>query len=57
VRVMHPLFSEVEGDFFAAFDILFGFQIADLGFVFVLGFCFFLSLRLFVHIGIGVDYC
>jgi hypothetical protein len=50
---------EVEGAVLArtiaAFGILSGFQIADLGFA--LGFWFFLCLRLLVHMGICVDCC
>jgi hypothetical protein len=52
--VFHLRFREVERDF-AAFGILYGFQIADLGFA--LGFWFFLCLRPLVHMGICVDCC
>ena len=47
--------SIVERDVFAAFSILFGFEIASLRFA--LGFWFFRCLRLLVHMGICVDCC
>ena len=51
--ILHARFRVGERDAIAALGILFGFQIADLGFA--LGFWFFLYLRLLVHIDPFVD--